>query len=288
MYIELLDIDNVEEYASVLNPEEAENIGRKYYRGLVASDEESGETCGAVVFELQNQDDMSKSTEARLSFFWARSTEAGNSVFQSYDGIISDAKAGRSFLEISAESSEDTRSFYAKQGFSSREAESRDLIVRVQDLADLDIVKKKTRLPAHLMPIGMLVQRDFQRGIMDCVFHSGRELLSDITELPTEWYEPEVSCCVRTDDRINGFLLVHKTARGRLRIELITAYGPGSKKDLYYMIAYSARQALMLYPPETEIILPQRDSHATDLIRYFFPHHRGRDVLFCERTEGKE
>lgn len=284
----MLDIDNVEEYASVLDPEEAENIGRKYYRGLIAADEESGETCGAAVFELKNQDDMSKRTESRLSFFWARSIDAGNCVFQRYDAIISDAKAGRTFLEISAESSEDTQSFYAEQGFSAREAESRDLVIRVQDLAALDIVKKKTKLPDHLMALGMLVQRAFRRGIMDCVFHTGRELLSDITELPAEWYEPEVSCCVRTDDRINGFLLVHKTAGGRLRIELITAYGPGSKKDLYYMIAYSARQALMLYPPETEIILPRRDSHATDLIRYFFPHHRGRDVLFCERTEGQK
>ena len=129
-----------------------------------------------------------------------------------------------------------------------------------------------------------LEERAFRRGILNCVVHSQRQLLDDLTTLPSSWFEPEVSCYVETDERMNGFLLVHRLPSGCLRVESMCAFGPDLKKDLMYMIRFAIRQAVRLYTEETRVILPGRDESTRKLIKYFFRVLTVRNVSMERET----
>ena len=95
-----------------------------------------------------------------------------------------------------------------------------------------------------------------------------------------------MSCYTEMDEKAIGFLLVHETGSGALRIELLGASGPSAKNDLFHMIRFSILQASNLYSSSTRVLIPRRDDMARQLTAYFFPGKRG-EICLCGTKEVK-
>ncbi len=280
----LITEDNLDEYEDILPQDIAENIGRENYSALAVLEDGDDTASGALVWEMKYLKDESKDTISELAYVTAEDLEAGEVLFSKYGQMVNRDEAQMSVLWLPSEEAADKEDLLEYAGFSLSEKEGRNMVVTVGDLSKLDIVKK-TKLPSYIKELGTLMMRPFRRGIMNCIFHTKRELLEDLSTLPMEWYEPEVSCYVETDDKINGLLLVHKTPSGLLRLELMSAFGPDSRVDLLHMVRFSILQAVKLYPEDTRVILPRRDESAKKLSQYFFPKGQGVPSLYGERRE---
>lgn len=90
---------------------------------------------------------------------------------------------------------------------------------------------------------------------------------------------------MEADDRINGFLLVHKLPSGKLRVECMCAFGPDLKKDLVYLMRFAILHAARIYTEDTEVIIPRKDDSTRQLAGYFFPNVAGEQCICGERNE---
>ncbi|MCR5788967.1 MAG: hypothetical protein K6G83_03685 [Lachnospiraceae bacterium] len=171
-------------------------------------------------------------------------------------------------------------------GFSVTEKEGEDLTVTVRDLSGLGVVSKK-RVPSAMRALGTLNEPLFRRGLMNCIFHTKREVVEDLGSLPFSWFDPDISCYLETDNRINGFLLIHRLPSGSLRVEFLSAYGPDARTDLMFMIRFSILQAMKLCSEDIKVILRRHDEVARNLTGYLFPGKKGEPCLYGERAEGQ-
>ncbi len=276
--------DNIEECEDMIPEEVAENIGRQFYNALVVRDDEDGALSAAMVWELQNTENQELENESRLSFIRVKDEDAGALLFSEYKESITESEVTKSTLVLTPEDGKKQSKLLKKQQFELRTEESRDLVVSLEELSELEIVRKR-KIPSYIKPVGDLLPRSFRRGIMNCIFYVKRKLLEDLAYLPLSWYDADVSCYVETDEQPEGFLLVHKTATNDLRVEMLAGFGPDIKTALYHLIRHAIISASELYPPETKVILPRRDAVANQLASYFFPKGKGAQVLYGERGE---
>ena len=70
--------DNARDYFSIIPEENLFDIGREYTRGIVSEDEDTGELCAGIIWELKNVEDEKLPTAAEIQWFYAFETEAGN------------------------------------------------------------------------------------------------------------------------------------------------------------------------------------------------------------------
>ena len=276
--------DNLEDFGDIIPVDIAENIGRQPYH-CIALEEDANDFSAAMVWEFKHLNDVTKPTISRLSWLFAGNPDAGKEVFNEYGNVMREVEAKKSVAMIPEEEASGVTGVLTDAGFDLKKQEDENLIVTVGMLSKLDVIKKG-KTPDYLTPLGSLMTRSFRRGLMNCVFHTKREKLEDLSCLSMDWFEPDISCSVQTDDKITGMLLVHKCSSGRLRIEFMSASGPDAKKDLLHMIRFSMLQAVSNYPEDTEVIIPRRDETARKLAAYFFPNSKGETCLFGERTEN--
>ena len=274
--------ENIEELDELLPEDIAENIGRSSYQAIAM--EEGTETSAAMVWEYRYLEDENRDPQSHLSWIFAKDNKAGENLFTEYAKDISEEGIVKSVAAFAASEAGEMVEILKAAGFSITEKEVSNIHVTIGDLEKLDVLKKK-KTAANLRPLEDLQVRIFRRGIMNCIFHTKREHLEDLATLPIDWYDTDVSCCVTSDDRIDGFFLVHRLSSGRLRVEFMAAVGPDARIDLINMIRFSAFRAIEKYPKETEIILPRRDESAEKLVGYFFPGAKGEPGIYGEREE---
>ena len=276
--------DNIDDFRDIIPGDIAENIGRQPYH-CIALEDGKDVLPAAMVWEYKHLNDETKPTLSRLSWLHADDPDAGNGVFTEYGDTIREVEAEKSMFLLPEAEVSGVEDVYKSAGFDLKAQEGEELTVTVGMLSGLDMIKKG-KTPEYLSPLGTLMTRSFRRGLMNCIFHTQRERVEDLSCLPMDWFEPELSCSVQTDDKITGMLLVHKCSSGRLRVEFMSASGPDAKKDLFHMVRFAILQAVANYPSETEVIIPRRDEASRKLAAYFFPNKKGQASVFGERKEN--
>ena len=274
--------DNIDEYEDVIDADAAENIGREYFRGIAIQKDEDSEPEATLIWEYKNLEEDTD-TEAEITWCSIKNQKIGKELFDAYTAEIEDCETARSFYELPC-GEELLKKTISGAGFTAEEVESRDVIVTVGELATNPIVKRKT--PPYITGIGELMVRQFRKGITNCVFHGRRGLLEDLEFLPMSWYDEDVSCCVQTDGKVNGFLLVNKTANGDLVVDFLFALEPDARVNLVHMIRYAINAAVEKYPEDTKVILRRHNEMTRALIEKLFPGKTGETVLAGERREG--
>ncbi|MCR5251283.1 MAG: hypothetical protein K6E50_11815 [Lachnospiraceae bacterium] len=275
--------DNLEEYGDRLDADAAENIGRDCFRGLSLHKGKKDPAEALLVWEVKNLEEEAD-CEAELACFYAEQEKSGDALLAELNGHLAEDGVVRSFFEFPSDLKSADKCM-KKAGFSVEKKESRDLVVSVGELAALDIVKRTA--PAFVAPIGSLMVRQFRKGIANCMFHGRKGLVEDLATLPMSWYDEDVSCCVQADEKVNGFLLVHKTASGKLLVELLCAIGPDFRMDILYMMRYSVQAAAKKYPKDTPVILRRHSEAVKALTARLFPKKSGEKVLAGTREEGR-
>ena len=281
MDIRLINEDNIEEYSELLDPDTARNISREYFSGLALHKEETEPAQSAIVWELKNTEDDIE-TEAELEYIRLEDEKAGELLLKSFKEEISDGNVKRSYFEL--ESFDDpVEKATSAGGYAPGKKESKNIVVSLEELANLSIMKKPTA--SYVTAINELMVRQYRKGITNCLFHGRKGLLEDLAFLPMSWFDQDVSSCVQTDGRATGFLLVHKTESDRLVVDLLFAMEPDAKLNLLQMIRYSVNAAMEKYPADTEVILKRHNDMSVALINKLFPDKKGVEVLAGKREE---
>ncbi len=280
--LEILEIteDIQNSCEELMHPDTSENLSRRHSRSLAVINEE-GSAEGILVWMLKDKADK-EGSEADLIDFKGLDKGVMEKLLNEYGDRTGEDGVDRSFFERAGMASEDRDVFLAAE-FDLEEKEGRDIILDVSELGSLKIKKKK--VPDSIKNIGELQELQFMQGITNCVLHEKTGLMDDLAVMPRDWYDPTVSSFVRTDGRINGFFLIHRTPSGILMPVLLTAIGPDSRMDLLNMLCYSINAAINTCPEGTKILIRRHEEEVYALASYLLPGRKGETVWAGNRTE---
>ncbi len=274
--------DNLEQYADFVGMEDIENIGREYYRGVVITDDKD-DPLSAGIWELIHADKEEMDTQARIVCLKAKNDAEADKLLETCTLMFVNEDVKHSFFEMPVGKKGIKREILKNAGYEIKEAESSEIVCTIKDLLEMPPVRAG-RPPSYVQELGNLMIRPFRRGVMDCVFRSNRELMEDLRSIPMSWFEQRVSGYVEIDGRVRGFLLLHKTPAGRLKVEVFTALGNDVKKDLLHLMIFSLKQAEKYYDPDTQVVIRRTDEDVKNLTDYILPDVKGAKVLYGERA----
>ena len=281
MNIKDLYEDNIEEYEDWIDEDVAENMSRLYYRGVACHDDTDDRLLAALIWELKSVE-AEDDTEAEIGWFYCAESEYLEEAIREYKKRIETEDVSRSFFESTLVNKE-MGEVLKGEGFDVSEVESKELRIPLKEFGKLPVVGKK--VPSYIQSIDTLDKNEFNRGMIKIIFQKNVGALEDMCYLPKSWYDGHVSCCVKTDGKVNGFLLVHAFPSGTLMPVLYYATGPDSKFNLAYMMRYSILAALDRYPEDTTVIIKRRSKHIEALTGKMFPGAKGENARAGERSE---
>lgn len=255
-----LNIMNKLDYEGILDPDVSENIGREYYRGIIAVDEGS-EPSAVMVWEYKNLEE-NNDTQAEICFMSSADEKAAEFLLSEFDEQASSNDVQRSFFDL-CDLSEDITKCLAADGFQITEGEGRDLKLTVADLASVANSGKKAA--KNIVGLNQITNLQFMQGVTNCLFHNRKGIVEDLEYLEKDWFDESISCGVITDNKVNGMLLIHRFPSGILMPVLFTAIGPDYKANLRNMIICSAQKAMAKYAEDTPVVV-RRHSEAVRAI----------------------
>ena len=273
--------DNINDYSDHVDCDVAENMERAFFRGLAGHDPDDGSLLSLLIWELKSVQD-SNNTGSELKWIYAADPSFLAPLLEGYEKEVHDEKVKRTFFE-STTLDKDNQAVLGDRGFSFSSVESRNIDVTVDECRALFIAKKAA--PSYIQSIHHLTVEEFYQGLMNILFRYDNPALEDLAYLPKRWYEQFVSCYIKTDNKVTGFLLVHACPSGILIPVLFFAVGPDSRMSLVEMLRFSIRKAAEIYPGDTIIRINRRDDSVTALSNRFFPDKKGEPAIAGERSE---
>ncbi len=281
---QIIDIteENLDELKEYLGEDIAENIGREYYNGITSMNPVDGPEA-AIVWCIRKADSFDD-TESEICFFSSDDEEGGEELLEEYAGRIADDNVVRSFFEFE-EIREEAYDLLNRDGFGVEKKEGRNIKVKLGDISKMKFAAKK-KTPPYIVSLEKLSQLQFRQGVTNCMFSGRTGLNEDLTMLPVDWYDTEISACMITDGKINGFFLIHRTASGVLVPVLLFASGVNAGKDILNLLRFSVNAAAENYPPDTKVLICRHDKKTEELAAYLFPGKKGMKVYCGERAEG--
>ena len=273
MKIRKITQKNLATYKEMIAPDIMEHVGRKYYRALAFHNGPDNAPVATLIWELKNAENDS-ATKSEIKWLYAKDAEAGKALFSKYEKMAAEDDVTTSFFELPADCKDVRITILKEAGFRLEEKENRDIVVTVKDLAALPIAEQQS-IPSQIVNVGSLTLHQLRKGLVDCVFHGKTGLFEDLTSLPFSWFEPELSCCVQMDGKVNGFLLVHKMSSGRLSVELLAASKPATQQDMIHMLRFSILRALKNYPEDTQIVIRRCNEVTKNFTDKLFPMKKG-------------
>lgn len=267
--------ENLEQYRAFLPEDVAEHIGRSPFHALAVHGKDELPDAAAV----WNTD--RKGRQAVLLWFSSVDAGSASALLEELEAQWMAMGVDSCVLEFEA-MEKGLQTALKHAGFVLQTAESRDLRVTVADLKALPVSNQPKALPG-IVTIGELTIHQLRKGIANCLFFHKEGILADLDTLPVSWFEPNLSCCVRIEGKVCGFLLVHKTCSGRLDVELLFAAEPAGKQDLIAMIRYAVQQTAEHYPPETQVLIHRCSDATRVLTDRMFPGRTGTEVISGEK-----
>lgn len=279
-----LNEDNSEEYAPYLGKDMAENLSRTFYRGLAVLREGNPEPAAMMIWELHNSEDETKDNENVIEMISAEDEEAGKELFTGYGDFLSREPVRRSHFVIPAKRDMLEKAVLKQAGFSIKLMEGDRIMVKAGDFSKLPLMKAKKDLPS-IQPIKETTMRQFRKGIWRCVGTKMKGICEDLSYLPVDWFEPDVSSFSEQDGAISGFILFHKHPSGCLSLQLMVALGKDYQQTLLGMMHHSIQAMEECYDPETLVILNRHNKPSMHLSEKLFPRGFGSPVYIGVREE---
>lgn len=271
--------ENLEEFLPLLGADLTEDMKRVYYRGIGVTDTDA-KPVGAFVYELLNSE-SAEDTKSMIRFTKSKSKEIGNAMQEFYRA---NSVGAEEITESSYALPEEAEAeAFLEAGFSKEKTESEDITVTLEDIAKLNLSKKK--IPDYIGSLEKLSILDYRTAIKEVLFKGHKGIAEDLAYLPKDWFDGKVSSCSVSDQRVDGFFLIRKTPSGTLIPELFFAYGPLYKKNLLHMMAHSAKMALENYSLETKVLISRRSQASRALIGKLLPKFHGAEIFAGKRKE---
>ena len=272
--------ENVDEFSDILTEDVKESIGRKFIRGKGLKNEDQ-EPCGCLVWEYKNMN-YDDDTEAEILKLSLKDHAGRKELFDAFDLDVKEESTAKCYFDLPGAEKQLTEDF-SERGFDTREQESRDAILMLEEMSEIKLLRRKPS--SYVVGLEMLLPREFRQGIMKCLYYDRRGLVEDLSTLPMTWYDQEISCAVRTDGEVTGFLLIHAFPSGVLMPVLLFAVGPDHKTDVLDMMRFAFQAAFRKYPPDTKILVRRHNAATKGLVQKMFPTKKGETALCGERKK---
>lgn len=273
--------DNVDELSEYLGDDMAENIGREYFFGLSSVDA-LDEPTSAIVWCVKNTESFDDA-ESEICFFYADNEDDGKELIDEYTERIPDDNVIRSLFEF-----EDIRDISCEilesSGFQTEKKEGKNLYGTLEEFMKPKLTGRKT--PSYIVSLGSISQLQFRQGITNCMFSGRVGVNEDLAMLPMDWYEEDISSCMVTDEKVNGFFLIHRKPSGILMPVLLYASGVDAQKNMLKMLRFSVNSAKERYPGDTKVQILRHDEKTAALADHLLPGQKGKEVLTGERAEA--
>ena len=264
--------ENVEALRELMGEDVVENIGREYFYGLTHFDA-SEEPSSAIVWCIKNADSFNE-VESELFFFGSEDSEEGEELLQEYSDKIQEDNVTRSFFEFE-NIREDDKAILDDAGFDLKIKEGRNIYLTLKEILETKFAAKK-KVPPYIISLGELNLLQFRQGVTNCMFCGRVGINEDLAMLPMEWYEKDISSCMMTDGKVNGFFLIHKKPSGVLMPVLLYATGVDARKDMLNMMRFSVKAAGNKYPLDTKVLICRHDEKTKALSDFLFPDKKGK------------
>lgn len=282
MLIEYLDINNLNKYKDYLDKDASENIGRVFFRGIVATDKDVPRA--GIIWEIVNRHDEKDHAISRIVWIRISDEEAGEFLLHYYGEIIADDKVKGSYFELGIGHKYEEQKLLEDAGFTISKAEGSTAYITLSDIRNMQHPGSSGH-GANILSLEEMETEVFMKAVKDCVDNTDRHILPDILSLPISWYEQEVSCYHEKDEGCLGFLLIHKCPSGQLVIELLSDWSLESRNNMMNMIRYSASQILDLYSEDTRILVHEKNESIRQLVSYLFPQVKRPQCIKGVRKE---
>ncbi|MBO6214277.1 MAG: hypothetical protein J6N76_01925 [Lachnospiraceae bacterium] len=276
--------DNIEFYTDYVGMDMADNIGRTYYSGLIASSDNL--PVSAIVWELKNKE-SDKDTESLISWIRVDDEGAFPELMAAYRErmLLSDVK--KSTAVIPVRDGKHIRGILKDEGFNLRLTESDMMHVKLYELSGMPFIQKlkKLKLPDNIMPLNQITVRSFRKGIAKCLMGKNHGMCEDLVDLGIQWFENDVSCVSVADNGINGFLLFHARPSGVIEIQLMIAMDKEPQKILPYLMRCFVDEMEKKYEPDTQVAFDRNNPQMLLLMEKLLPRGIGIPVYAGSRTE---
>ena len=271
---------NISQLAELVPAELRSNLGREYFRGLGIRDDDDTFRA-ALIWELKSLEDGNEPTRAEILCFAVSERSDGEMLLEAFEQDI--REDGVSIISIETESMEDVlKNILSDFGYTIKETEGRDIVVSVSELKRLRLGKRN--IPDYIRSISDITSIQFKAAVMSAVFHGRYGLLDDLPFVPMTRFDPDLSSCVITDEKVTGLLLIHRTLNGTYIVELLFALQPDANINLLNMIRYSIRAADEFLSMDDRVILRVHNRSTGLLVKKLFPNKRGDRVIKGEKT----
>lgn len=275
-----IDDDNAEEFNIFLNEDLIEDIGRKFYRGIGALNE-NDEAAGVFIYELLGVNSDIEATKCRIIFAGGDDDEALSAMIGEYDNRVVEDN-----IELTTYETTDERVAAAleRAGFTRETRPGSFIRFRVGDLEKVKL-KLNMNIPGYIVGISEASFLQFRNGIKNFLFKGVKCAAEDIAFLPMSWFDKDVSSCCITDGKVDGMFLIRRNPSGSMQAILYTCTGPDSRRNLAYMLIRSVNMALNLYSHEDEVMINCRNKEISNLVEHILPGIDAGEV-FAGSREG--
>ncbi|MBR1669887.1 MAG: hypothetical protein IJ695_04240 [Butyrivibrio sp.] len=273
--------DNMDLFQDLIGEDLSDDLKRIYYRGIGVTDDD-GSAAGALICELLNADREDEERYSRICFLKSGGSDAFDGLLGHYrDKTVEEEEIAGSEYELSDEAEAEA---LTGVGFSRNKKESEMISVTLDELSKLKIAQAK-KIPGHIGSIEALSILQYRDAVKQILFKGHSGLLEDIPYLPMTWFDPAVSSCVISGDLVPGLFLIRRTPSGILMPSLYCAYGAEANKNLLYMLEFSLKKAIELYPPDTKVMVRRHNKVTRALTDKLLPDSIGEDIFYGKRKE---
>lgn len=277
MEVRTLTKSNLSDYAGIVDPSAAENIGRDHYRGFALHDDLTGETYAGMIWKLRDIDRKERRSE--IKWFFATDSDYCRWLFREFETQAEQEKVVSVALELTP-GDEMSEEVMDRLNYNTYLSESKLLYVSVGRCSKA--IREKGRDADRIRPLSALSLKQFNKGIslLKGKKHPGSYGAEDFDNLSMYWYDPDISCALLGEDgRPKGMLLMHETCLGTLKVELFFAEGKDARANLVEMMSYCARALNEKFPPEKIVEIDREGESARAITERLFPLIHGREVL---------
>lgn len=275
--VEKITQDNFIEYEEYFCPDKAENMVRRNCHGL-ALRKSGGKKCeAALLWEVNG-------AEAEIMDFYMEDKGAFKEALTEYGKEASQEGVTNTIVKIPVGSDISVLEAFRETGFQLQEEKSSEVIMQVGELNKSPLALKRMNME-NIAPVGSLSIQQFRRIISNCMACKKPGHMDDLMWLPADWFEPDLSCCILTEEGAKGVFLVHKTVSEKLEVQLMQGFAQALPQDILKMIQYAMISGGENYASETQIVINCCDVDTEALVEKLFHKVADTKVIVGRRIE---
>ncbi|MBQ8148663.1 MAG: hypothetical protein IJ040_07745 [Lachnospiraceae bacterium] len=283
--IRYISQQNLEDYKKYLSMDNMENMRRQSYHGMVLHTEAEEPVQAILIWNDWNYlktETGEVERNAEIIEFQADQPENGKQLLEAFLQEAEKVGIVRTQFRLPLDWEDARVPMLKASGFQLEEQENNQMVITVEELTALPIAKKEL-LIQDVISMGEVNMQQFRKAMMTCTQSSITEMPRDLMALPLSWFEPDISSCIKTEGKVRGLFLIHRTGSGVLETQLLCGFDQTNNMGILHMIVHSIQKIQKKYPPDTFIRIRWNRQQTKHLAQKMLNRKMGDMVIVAER-----